>query len=199
MADQLFRLNSIYDPDATNAGHQPIGHDEWALIYAYYRVMRTKVEVEMAVNVATSAAVIGVVCPNRSVAIDTTPYGIAEGARGQMKIVIAEGVTKFKASYSIAELFGVTKEQYGSDNYAATFGADPADVFYVHVSIYDASGSMFTIPTIVATKLSYICEFYQRVELEPSLMKVAKQIQKEMKEKKNFLFKASDYPALTEK
>lgn len=34
----MFRLNSVYDPDYTATGHQPRGYDQWAALYAYYRV-----------------------------------------------------------------------------------------------------------------------------------------------------------------
>lgn len=38
-ADYIFRLNSIFDPNVTAAGHQPMGRDLWAGIYQYYRVI----------------------------------------------------------------------------------------------------------------------------------------------------------------
>jgi len=34
-----FRSNSIYDPDFSGIGHQPRGHDQWALYYKNYRVI----------------------------------------------------------------------------------------------------------------------------------------------------------------
>jgi len=38
-----FRSNSIYDPDFTNVGHQPRGHDQYAQYYKYYRVTGIKI------------------------------------------------------------------------------------------------------------------------------------------------------------
>lgn len=38
VAHQLFRANSIFDPDASGIGHQPYGHDEYSRIYNHYRV-----------------------------------------------------------------------------------------------------------------------------------------------------------------
>ena len=40
-----FRLNSIFDPDQTSTGHQPMGRDTWAGIYKYYRVIKTDVKI----------------------------------------------------------------------------------------------------------------------------------------------------------
>jgi hypothetical protein len=45
-----FKINSIYDPDLTGAGHQPLGRDTWAGIYDYYKVLETRVEVTMTSN-----------------------------------------------------------------------------------------------------------------------------------------------------
>lgn len=45
-APQIFRLNSIFDPDYTSTGHQPRGHDQWATIYDKYCVIGCKAIVE---------------------------------------------------------------------------------------------------------------------------------------------------------
>lgn len=41
-----FRANSIYDPDSTGVGHQPMGHDQWHHFYESYRVENAWIEVE---------------------------------------------------------------------------------------------------------------------------------------------------------
>lgn len=37
---QLFNLNSLYDPDRTGTGHQPLGVDQYATFYNRYRVYK---------------------------------------------------------------------------------------------------------------------------------------------------------------
>lgn len=37
---QLFRLNSIYDPDLSGGGHQPLGADQYATFYNRFRVFK---------------------------------------------------------------------------------------------------------------------------------------------------------------
>lgn len=41
-----FRMNSVYDPDYTNVltDHQPLGFDEWSVMYNRYRVNAVKLE-----------------------------------------------------------------------------------------------------------------------------------------------------------
>lgn len=42
-----FRLNNIFDPDATGIGHKPAYHDQWAVLYDTYRVTAVRVSVVM--------------------------------------------------------------------------------------------------------------------------------------------------------
>ena len=48
----LFRANSLFDPDLTGTGHQPLGFDEWAKFYRRYCVLGSKITVQ-AINVST--------------------------------------------------------------------------------------------------------------------------------------------------
>lgn len=39
-----FRCNSVFDPDYTGVGHQPMFHDEMAAQYKYYTVLRSRIK-----------------------------------------------------------------------------------------------------------------------------------------------------------
>jgi hypothetical protein len=43
---QQFRLNSLFDPDFTGGGHQPMGFDQWSAFYNHYVVTKCTYEVE---------------------------------------------------------------------------------------------------------------------------------------------------------
>jgi len=42
---QVFRANSLYDPDLTGTGHQPMGRDELSAVYGHYLVTNAKITV----------------------------------------------------------------------------------------------------------------------------------------------------------
>lgn len=42
-----FRINSIFDPNYTDTGHQPMGRDLLATIYNYYRVLKTEISCQL--------------------------------------------------------------------------------------------------------------------------------------------------------
>lgn len=44
-AFQQYKINSVYDPDLSGAGSQPLGRDTWSGIYNYYKVLETHVKV----------------------------------------------------------------------------------------------------------------------------------------------------------
>lgn len=46
-AKQVFRMNSIFDPDYTGTGHQPMFRDVWASQYDYYSVLATEYEIHL--------------------------------------------------------------------------------------------------------------------------------------------------------
>jgi len=48
-----FTMSGIYDPDITGTGHQPYGHDQWALMYKHYIVKSAKITVRFS-NIATN-------------------------------------------------------------------------------------------------------------------------------------------------
>lgn len=51
-----FQLNSIYDPNYTGGGHQPLGHDQWAQFYKTYKVLGAKITARFMWN---SSATVG--------------------------------------------------------------------------------------------------------------------------------------------
>jgi len=45
ITSSVYSANSIYDPDITFTGHQPMGYDQWSKIYRRYTVLSSKITV----------------------------------------------------------------------------------------------------------------------------------------------------------
>jgi len=43
ITSHVYSANSVYDPDITATGHQPMGHDQWSKIYRRYTVLSSKI------------------------------------------------------------------------------------------------------------------------------------------------------------
>lgn len=46
-ATQVYRANSLFDPDVTGVGDQPPGFDQWGQFYSVYTVVSSKIKLEL--------------------------------------------------------------------------------------------------------------------------------------------------------
>jgi hypothetical protein len=146
----IFRLNSIFDPDATGVGHQPYGHDTLALMYARYRVVRAAWHIEF--HPSNDRLSVGVIPVNGTLATVvsnvTTFEQAAETPYAQIKALSFDGgvPAKFNGEISLNELLGQSPSAYLSDDrYQAVFGASPAEVVNLYLILYNpTSGSVTT-------------------------------------------------------
>lgn len=140
-ASQTFRMNSIYDPDITGTGHQPILRDLWASQYDYYAVLQCDYKIRMynahgeAVTftaVGTNAQKIG--CVNVSLLKCTTNaadysasglvYPIAEQKNVETRFLIPEDYTEFSGSLTQGD-FMVDAKDADSDPTWTAVGSNP--------------------------------------------------------------------------
>jgi hypothetical protein len=42
-----YASNSIFDPNLTATGHQPLSHDQWSQFYQHYLVMGSKITIKV--------------------------------------------------------------------------------------------------------------------------------------------------------
>lgn len=77
-----YRINSLYDPEYTGVGHQPLGRDRMAGIFKYYRVLKTDFTVDVFANEAAADS-----CYTVADLMSTTPTDIGNIAdiTGEMK------------------------------------------------------------------------------------------------------------------
>ncbi len=60
LAKQLFKINSIFDPDSSGVGHQPLYRDTYAAIYDYYAVVSVKATVQFQSLNTSSGSTVGI-------------------------------------------------------------------------------------------------------------------------------------------
>lgn len=126
-AQRCWRLNSIYDPDFTGLGHQPLCYDQWQVFYKNYRVYRTDVVLSITNQEIEGTQLGFVVQPDdSSVTADDSSFEqphtytkIVAGSQGQNRTVI-------KRSIHHPRIIGQTSVQYRSnENTYAAFGVNP--------------------------------------------------------------------------
>lgn len=165
----LFNLNSLYDPDRTGTGHQPLGLDQWAGFYSRYRAYRctyqltlTNLDPNQSANVAFTASN-GVPTYNATSAFEQPQARVAALAPrdGASKVVMY-------GSIDLARLNGKTHTQYKTDdNTQAVIGSNPVEQLI---------GAVCAAPTISASelnigytiKLTFHAELFDPIILETS-------------------------------
>jgi hypothetical protein len=81
-----FRGNSVYDPDYTSTGHQPVGYDEFSAFFQYYRVVASKIHLLMA-GITTDTPVIVTVRPVRELVATSSWIPAVEAPRCAFEFV----------------------------------------------------------------------------------------------------------------
>lgn len=172
--ENIYRLNSIFDPDQTGVGHQPYGHDQMALLYKQYKCYGVNIVVEI-VDPSEDALVVGIKLdtPSGGAVLTGAPIdAIKEQPMSLTKVLNATGSQRatVKQYMPMYQLMGVTKNQFNSTvgvPYSAAFGTNPVDqpVLRIALGSVRAAGAG-TI--VVRTLLTYHCQVYDRITLVQS-------------------------------
>ena len=173
-ASYVWRANSIYDPDYTGIGHQPMYHDEWARVYDHYDVIKSKCRVQ-AVNFdsATASSSAASVQAKYQVTLRTTD---SPSSPASFDVLQEQTGTKYKLLHDDSSAGVWLKTGFNAkkmwpanatDNNDADFGATPTKVAYFMLDAYNLYGSL-TDPTsnppsiVVQVEIVYTVKLSQR-------------------------------------
>lgn len=144
LADNVYRGNSIFDPDLTGTGGQPLTFDQWSGFYASYTVLGSKIRVDSMLN--GGAGIVNNmhgVCPN----IFSTAFGTADQERveeqpySKHRAITCQGagigrgtITSYMSS---AKIWGVKRPAIQiEDGYSALISTNPVNGWFWHVYNY---------------------------------------------------------------
>lgn len=180
---QQYKINSVYDPDLTGAGSQPLGRDTWSSIYNFYKVLEThvKVKVTEATNISTSAE-------------DSTAYPSLHGWMADITAnppafvdqwigTVHAGKTNKQQRFSPIQMFDVVNgrgqkplnfeyhwdaSQFDTSvidnakNEWTPVGSDPANINYFSLLMYNPSGGVGDSRRVIwHMEISYLVAYKQ--------------------------------------
>lgn len=167
-----FRGNSIYDPDQTSTGHQPLYHDQMAQLYSRYRVYGSSIQLAI-VNQQVASALQMTVIPASDIITFTgstypPEYPYAKKARliGVGGIFTSEVVHRMTTS----EILGLRSREILDQDYSALMNANPSSEWYWQVVLQNLSSAQDVDCSLQVT-IRYDVEFYDRVTITPSYAK----------------------------
>lgn len=169
-----FRCNSVFDPDYTGTGHQPLYRDLMVTIYNHYVVTGSKITVKFT-NAATSAnyqsaSVCGVYLDDNST--DHTIYTtLMENGRGQSKM-LAQAATRggdsvtCRQKFSAKKFFGVKDVKDNITRIGAAVAANPSEDAYFVVFSQGVQPSAVDnpLPILATVIIEYAVIWSERTE-----------------------------------
>ncbi|WP_445779496.1 hypothetical protein, partial [Shewanella sp.] len=170
-ANYLIRCNSIYDPDSSSVGHQPLGHDQWSAFYQRYVV--TKATLTATFKSSTGDPTYG---SNVGICIIANPgetIGLPDTFMENNRTSYAYN-TKWTGPSRITKVFHPNLF-FGNDNIidddskGALFGANPADQAYFQMKMWSPNQSSPAAHTVyVNIAVTYECVLRERKEITSS-------------------------------
>lgn len=154
----VYNANSVYSPENSGGGHQPMGFDQYALLYNHYIVLGAKIVVTFTPQFSASAdvaagkdifAIVGlrdtsstVTTMTRNMEMPQTRWKHVPAASARDKIVISK-------KFSAKRFFNVSDVK-DKDDIGADVTSNPTDVACFHIGV----GPMITAS---ATPLAVSC------------------------------------------
>jgi len=167
-ADQIWRLNSPFDPDFTGAGHQPRGWDTLAGLYDKYRVKKCRAIVHVRQRAAHGVQAV-LVPTNQSVSLDAAAFP-AEIQRSTASIITGSSQPEamLDITYQCHDVLGQSVAQYNaSEDTSALTTTNPTEGVFLHTVFVQVDG-VTALDIEYAVQLFYDVEFFDRRYEGPS-------------------------------
>lgn len=128
-SEYAFRINSLFDPDFTGTGHQPVGFDQMSAIYRIYRVYKVDIQVRVVGKFGT--AVTFVACGPRPSLSQYQLGGLKKASevleQPNNTLMDAAINQSWSHSYYIADIEGCSRQRVMSDDqYGSLVTTSPA-------------------------------------------------------------------------
>jgi hypothetical protein len=126
---QTFRLNSTFDPDFTNTGHQPMYRDTYAAIYDQYSVVSVIAKIQL-LNINTSDIIICGAVVDDDTNVSTSANVLMEQSHGINRdltpLAGSKSEWEFTIKWSAQEFLNI--DPYSSEAYKTSVGSNPTEV-----------------------------------------------------------------------
>lgn len=158
VANYLFRANSIFKPDFTGAGHQPIGHDQWASFYNRYRVYKCTIVVT-ALN--GQSGIVGLT-QDATTVVSVDFDSVLEQKTTRMCQLYGPSETRSVSNVWTDDRFGK-----GISDSSSSMGSNPGETEYFRV-FYRMANTTVSSNADFLISLTYDVELTEPVELNQS-------------------------------
>lgn len=168
--EHLFRLNSVFDPDWTGGGGQPMYLDEFSLLYSKYCVHACDIQLTFVNKTASTEAAyqkVGVYALadtnlstsiNQAIERDNCVFGQLGPNTGD------QGILNMSMFGKINNFLGLPKDENNDNDISAYTSSDPNLVPYAHV--WCGSLDNATVSNVYCTvTMTFYVKFFNRINV----------------------------------
>ncbi len=163
-----FRGNSVFDPDYTSTGHQPMYRDQLAQLYSRYRVYGSSIHLSV-INEQVGAGLQVTIIPASDITAFTSSLYPLEfpHARGARLLGVG-GIFTAQLTHSMRTqvILGLRPREVLDQDYSALVGANPSSEWYWQIVAQNLSAE--NVIASLQVILRYDVEFYDRITITPS-------------------------------
>jgi hypothetical protein len=158
IAKQVFSANSIFDPDRTSAGHQPLYYDVYNQIYDNYSVISSKIKTRFANTTAASSFNIGVVLDDDATT-STNINTLAEESKSKPSFLppLASSMSVVEITNDFDCIRDLSIDPYASETYKTLVTADPANESLF--TLYASDSGSGTSNCLIQAEIEYVVLF----------------------------------------
>lgn len=170
---QQFRLNSLFDPDFTGGGHQPLQYDQYGAWYNHYLVTdcTTTIMITQTNSKDFPVVLTYAVKTNSTITANSIDESLEQGNRSVMQLGYAGSGSSSKTLVrpaSVAKYHGVRSIKTSDDHFTGLVGANPADSLVGTVQVYRGDDTTGTISFVMTVILDYKCQFFGQKDIAQS-------------------------------
>ncbi len=165
-----WNLNSLYDPDQTGTGHQPMGFDSWATLYSRYMVESADVTVKLHSSAGSTTPVICGICPYTG----STPYSsstITMGEQAAQKIIVTgtrlnngSDPNTLTYHFDASKFFGIPRIDDDQSELGALTNASPTRRAYLQLFLGPADESTDLAVWYAVVEFKFHAVFYDPLQ-----------------------------------
>lgn len=171
---RTFWANGIFDPDYTGTGHQPFGHDQWALLFNHYVVIGSKITciITPSATGTTMPVVATLALTDDNTYSVTNATLMCEQNRTRYKLIqpSSNKPVYMSKTFSPKKFYNITDVKDNLQRIGATFGGSPVDGAFFAVIISPTDPNVTDNPPSfnVWVTIDYIVSLSEPKELAQS-------------------------------
>jgi hypothetical protein len=147
LAKYAFRWNSMFDPDFTSSGHQPLYRDQYAAVYNFYSVIAARAKITFTNTDVDNPYLVGAVTDEDATA-STSFQTLMEQSNGTFQQLTAlsgsRSMVTLNRTWSAISILGI--DPYESAGYRTAIGDNPSNdsflIIWAQIEDGSSSGSL---------------------------------------------------------